>query len=437
METTTSYDLALKPRVKILAVDDREDNLLSIESILEGGEYEIVKALSGRAALKILLHQQDFTLILMDVQMPVMNGFETASLIYQSEKLKHIPIIFITAHNQGEERMFEGYKMGAVDFIYKPVNPELLKYKVSVFSELFHKTHHLISQEKVLRTANQKLESEIIERRISEDKVKLLNQQLTQNNEQLKSTIEELDRFAYVASHDLQEPLRKIQVFSDRLRIRHKDAINEEMENNLDRITNASQRMQELVNDLLNFSRHSSSEDDFAIVDLNIVVSDVLTDLGVSEENGDLVVEYDQLPLVFGIASQMRQLFQNLICNALKFRKKEESPAIRIFVSGESNNGDGGSGTAHYQIVVEDNGIGFDPKFANEIFVVFKRLHSYHEFSGSGVGLSICKKIVERHKGSIRAESEIGVGSKFIIELPVLQPQTPELNFETNSIFKS
>jgi CheY-like chemotaxis protein len=142
--------------VKILAVDDREDNLLSIETILEQENYTIVKATSGRAALKILLQQQDFTLILMDVQMPDMNGFETASLIYEREKLRHIPIVFITAHNQGEERMFEGYKMGGVDFIYKPINPELLRYKVSVFVELYQKTHDLLNHERKLLAATRK-----------------------------------------------------------------------------------------------------------------------------------------------------------------------------------------------------------------------------------------------------------------------------------------
>src|SRR5215203_1501537 len=122
-----------KPPVKILAVDDREDNLLSIETILEQENYVIVKANSGRAALKILLQEHDFTLILMDVQMPDMNGFETATIIYERDKLKNIPIIFITAHNYDDDYIFKGYKMGGVDYIYKPINPELLRVKVGIF----------------------------------------------------------------------------------------------------------------------------------------------------------------------------------------------------------------------------------------------------------------------------------------------------------------
>src|SRR6186713_953738 len=145
---------AYKSDVKILVVDDREDNLFSIETILEKDGYEIIKAKSGRAALKVLLHQHDFTLILMDVQMPDMNGFETASMIYQREKLKHIPIIFITAHSYGDENLFKGYRAGAVDYIYKPIQPDLLRAKVMVFAELYRKNHLLMAQEQKLIAIN-------------------------------------------------------------------------------------------------------------------------------------------------------------------------------------------------------------------------------------------------------------------------------------------
>src|SRR5215218_6455800 len=142
---------------KILLVDDREDNLLSIETILEPDGYKFVKARSGREALKILLNEFDFALILMDVKMPNLNGFETASLIYEREKLKHIPIIFITANHYGEENIFKGYRMGAVDYIYKPVNPQLLRAKVSVFVELYQKNHRLLAQEQKLVAINKSL----------------------------------------------------------------------------------------------------------------------------------------------------------------------------------------------------------------------------------------------------------------------------------------
>ena len=430
MEITRKDDITdSKSPVKILAVDDREDNLLSIETILEREDYTIVKAGSGRAALKILLQQHDFTLILMDVQMPDMNGFETASLIYEREKLRHIPIIFITAHNQGEERMYEGYKMGGVDFIYKPINPELLRYKVSVFAELYQKTHQLLNHEQKLLSANRKLEKDVEERRLTEEKIRLLNQQLVENNFQLKNTIEELDRFAYVASHDLQEPLRKILVFSDKIQTKYRDAVDKELHRSLEKIVKASERMQSLINDLLRFSRGASGSEDFVFISLNGLMNEVLADMEIDIEKSAAQIQVDPLPEVWGIPSQMRQLFQNLISNGIKFRKAGIVPRIHIY--SQSN------GLNHYRIIVQDNGIGFDSKYAEEIFTVFKRLHSYHEFEGSGVGLSICKKIIERHNGMIRAESIPGDGSKFIIDLPVIDTNSkpvdalkPVLNIE-------
>ncbi|HWA34114.1 MAG TPA: response regulator, partial [Cyclobacteriaceae bacterium] len=135
---------------KILLVDDREDNLISIETIFEPDGYQFVKATSGRQALKILLTEYDFALILMDVKMPNLNGFETASLIYEREKLKHIPIIFITANNFGDENIYKGYQSGAVDYIYKPINPAVLRAKVSVLIDLYRKNRQLLAQEQRL-----------------------------------------------------------------------------------------------------------------------------------------------------------------------------------------------------------------------------------------------------------------------------------------------
>src|SRR5437773_4809538 len=206
-----------KSDIKVLVVDDREDNLFSIESIFDKDGYSIYKANSGRAALKVLLQQQDFSLILMDVQMPDLNGFDTAAIIYEREKLREIPIIFITAHNYGDEYLFKGYRTGGVDYIYKPINPNLLRAKVSVLVELYRKNQQLLEHEKRLLAINKSLQKEIEERKTSEEKVKALNTKLVENNANLKAVNEELDRFAYVASHDLQEPLRKIMVFSDKI----------------------------------------------------------------------------------------------------------------------------------------------------------------------------------------------------------------------------
>src|SRR5215471_5207689 len=407
--------LLRKSDIKILLVDDREDNLYSIETIFEKDNYTIVKANSGREALKVLLKEQDFSLILMDVQMPDLNGFETATIIYERDKLRNIPIIFITAFGYDEDYLFKGYKTGGVDYIYKPVNPEILRMKVSVFVDLYRKNQQLILHEKRLMTANKSLQREIEERKASEEKIRQLNEQLVQNNAHLKAVNEELDRFAYVASHDLQEPLRKILVFSDKISM--KNDFDKETEKYFKKIVDSSKRMQVLINDLLSLSRDAKSSPDFMPVDLNVVLKEIVAELDVQIEKNHAQVHIDKLPMINAIPSMMRQLFHNLINNAIKFRKEAVDPVIRV----ESRLQIGGSGKSdknYYNIIVSDNGIGFDPKYKDEIFLVFKRLHSYHEFEGSGVGLSICKKIVEKHNGSIVAESIPGEGSTFILKLP-------------------
>ena len=413
-----------KSDIKILLVDDREDNLFSIEAILEKDNYSIVKANSGREALKVLLRQQDFSLILMDVQMPELNGFETATIIYERDKLKNIPVIFITAFSYDEDYIFKGYKTGGVDYIYKPINPELLRMKVSVFVELYRKNQQLLLHEKKLLAANKSLQKEIEERKATEEKISLLNKQLVRNNTHLISINEELDRFAYVASHDLQEPLRKIMIFSDK--ILNKGHMDTETEKYFRKIINSSKRMELLINDLLNFSRQSMDSSDFKKTDLNILTKEAIAELEIEIEKNNAQIHINELPVIWAVPSLIRQLFYNLISNAIKFRKKTIEPVVTI--ESQKLNGTDKSlpiklinGNNYYKISIADNGIGFDPKYVDEIFMVFKRLHSYHDFEGSGVGLSICKKIIEKHNGFITAQSKPGNGSTFIIGLPEKQ----------------
>ena len=404
-----------KSDIKILVVDDREDNLFSIEAILEKDNYTIIKAGSGRAALKILLQQQDFSLILMDVQMPELNGFETATIIYERDKLKAIPIIFITAHDYDEEYIYKGYRMGGVDYIYKPINPELLRIKVGVFVELYRKNQQLQLHEQKLLETNKALQKEIDDRKLSEEKIRILNEQLVENNTHLKTVNAELDQFAYVASHDLQEPLRKIMVFCDKLLTNNNP--DEETERYLSKITRSAHRMQSLINDLLSFSRHAVGSSDFRETDLQTLVKEALTELEIEIEKSEATIQYQDLPTVPVIPSLMQQLFYNLIRNAIKFRKKTVRPVVHITTEKILQPGQ----DSYYRITVSDNGIGFDEKYADDIFMVFKRLHSYHEFEGTGVGLSLCKKIIEKHNGSISATSQVGIGSSFIIHLPLKQ----------------
>lgn len=426
MKTPAAQNGQVKSDIKILLVDDREDNLFSIETILEKDNYTIVKARSGREALKVLLHQQDFSLILMDVQMPELNGFETATIIYERDKLKNIPIIFITAFSYDEDYIFKGYRTGGVDYIYKPIKPELLRMKVSVFVELYRKNQQLLLHEKRLLATNKSLQKEIEERKTSEEKIRLLNQQLVKNNAHLKTINEELDRFAYVASHDLQEPLRKIMVFSDKILM--KETMDEETEKYFKKIINSSKRMQMLINDLLSFSRQSVSSSDFQRTDLNTLAREAIAELEIEIEKSNARIDVSELPVVWAIPSLMKQLFHNLVSNAIKFRKKGVEPVIQIESKKlyESDHSVASSlhGRKCHKVSISDNGIGFDPKYAEEIFMVFKRLNSYHEYEGTGVGLSICKKIIEKHNGSIIAYSEQGKGSTFSFVLPEKQSGT-------------
>jgi len=420
-QSETQFMTAL-PAVKILAVDDREDNLLSIETILEKEGYTVIKANSGRAALKLLLREHDFSLILMDVQMPQMNGLETATLIYERERLKHIPIIFITAHRYGDDLMFRGFKMGGVDYIHKPIDAALLRFKVSVFVELFQKTNELVIQEEKLKAINQTLESEIAERRLSENRIKLLNQQLINSNAELKATNEELDRFAFVASHDLQEPLRKILLFNDLISQKLGTAEENFIAEYLEKISYSTRRMKMLVNDLLKYSRNTQSTEDFECVDMNTLLNEVITDLEMDIKKTNAVIHIKPLPELLVLPTQIRQLFQNLLSNSIKFSKPDNAPEIDIFSERIPSEPEylskNISRNVFHRIYFRDNGIGFDSKYSEDIFTVFKRLHGHHEIEGTGIGLSICKKIVERHRGTIMAESEPGKGATFVVTLP-------------------
>ena len=410
---------------KIMLVDDREDNLMSLESVLEPDGYRFVKANSGRQVLKHLLTDFDFALILMDVQMPNLNGFETASLIYERERLRHIPIIFITANNYGEENLFKGYRAGAVDYIYKPVNPELLRVKVGVFVDLYRKNQRLITQEQKLVAINRNLELEINERKASEEKVTELNKQLLENISRLEAANKDLDLFAFMASHDLQAPLRKIRMFSDRLMASADNSIGKEGQLYLSRIQEVSKRMQDLINDILRFSKIAVEKQSFEEVNLNGVVEEVLSEMESVIREKNAQVEMDRLPVLPASTVLMGPLFSNLISNALKYSRKGETPRVRIrYEEGPVQSSNGKDMEVRYgRIYIEDNGIGFDQKYAEQIFDMFRRLHSNAEYEGTGIGLALCKKIVEMHHGFISALGRPGEGSVFIVSLPLSIPQ--------------
>ncbi len=245
----------------------------------------------------------------------------------------------------------------------------------------------------------------------SEVRVRERTAELETYMRKLQESNQALQDFASVASHDLQEPLRKVTSFGNMLKQTYGDSLGNEGKDFLDRMLNATERMQSLLKSLLDYSRVSTKAEPFRQVDLTSIVREVLSDLEVRIEKTGGEVHVSELPTVEADPTQMRQLFQNLVGNALKFHKEGEKPFIEI----RSTSPDNGI----TEIVVADNGIGFDENYLDRIFVPFQRLHGRGQYEGSGMGLAICKKIVERHGGSIMAKSEPGVGSVFMVELPL------------------
>jgi len=247
---------------------------------------------------------------------------------------------------------------------------------------------------------------------------KLLEKE-TQQRQELARSNQELQQFAFIASHDLQEPLRKIKTFGDRLKATCNDALTPQGKDYLERMQNAASRMQILIEDLLTLSRVTSRGEPFVSVNLTQIAQEVISDLEIRIQQTEGIVEVEDLPTIVADPLQMRQLLQNLIGNALKFHRPETPPIVKIYSQDAQFQSNQFLGSEYCQLIVEDNGIGFEQKYLERIFNVFQRLHGRSKYEGTGIGLAICKKIVERHCGTITARSQPGQGSDFIITLPI------------------
>ena len=278
-------------------------------------------------------------------------------------------------------------------------------------------THRDIRQrqgaEAALRAAHDELEVRVDERTAE---LAATTERLQQSTLELERSNRELQDFAFVASHDLQEPLRKIQAFGDRLKTKHGAALGADGIDYLARMQGAAHRMHTLINDLLTFSRVTSKAQPFVPVDLGRIATEVLSDLEERIERSGARVETGPLPTLEADPLQMRQLLQNLIANALKFHRPGEAPVVRILSEAAKN-----GGASQVRITVADNGIGFDMKYLDRIFTPFQRLHGRSEYEGTGMGLAVCRRIVERHGGILTAESAPGQGTRFLVTLPVRQ----------------
>ena len=517
-------------KVNILLVDDRPDKMLAVECIIADLGQNVIKARSGKEALRCLL-QQDVAVILLDVNMPGLDGFETAALIRQRKRLEHTPIIFLTATstNDTETHATRGYSLGAVDYILAPFLPDVLRTKVSVFVELYRKTEQVERQAERLReieaekfkrqisAANDRLETEtkrnrffllsidllaiagfdgyfkqlnprwektlgygeeelkaklflewlhpldqaavasqieklksasatqyfetrflckdgsyrwlgwtaapfpeedllyifardITGRKLSEEEIRSLNEQLEKRVVQLTESNRALEAFTYTIAHDLRAPLRAMLGFATALLEDYgakMDASGQEFAN---RIIDAAKRMDDLIQDLLSYSRLSHDEIKVSAVKLEAALNQALKQCEEEILGKDAQIRVETpLPDVWAHKGVLVQMLVNLISNSLKFVEAGVKPCVRIWAE---------AGDAWVRLSIQDNGIGIAREYHQRIFRVFERLHGSEQYPGTGIGLANVRKAAERMGGRVGVESEPRQGSRFWVELP-------------------
>ena len=400
----------------ILIVDDIRANIIALKKTLELHNIDVDTAESGEEALKKIL-QTDYCLIIMDVQMPGLDGFEVVKILSGNKKTKDIPVIFLSALNIEKKYIFKGYETGAVEYITKPVDTDLLILKVKTFLKIYEQQSqlkemkNLLSKEiKIRKEAQNNLEIRIAER----------TKELVLKNEELELKNHELQQFSWVVSHDLNEPIRKIQIFIKIIKDLYL-AKDEKAVDYVNRTIKSAERMQTLITDLLAYSRLSSKVQPEK-TDLNIVLQEVLSDFDYLIESKGAAVRTNVLPTIDSIPSQLRQVFQNLIGNALKFSNNTDHPLIEVtseYIETKSFDAKPSPEGKYCRITVKDNGIGFDEIYLDRIFIIFQSLNDRQSYEGTGIGLAIAKKIIEKHNGLITAKSEVGKGASFIMVLPL------------------
>ena len=372
----------------ILMVDDRPDKLLALEAILSSLGANLVKARSGKEALRLLLNQ-DFAVILLDVSMPGMDGFETAAMIRQRPRTEHTPIIFITAIGNTLDHMAQGYSLRAVDYLHTPIMPDVLRTKVSVLVDL-HRQTELIRQQS--------------------QQVTELNRQLEERVKALTALNQELEAFNYSIAHDLRAPLRSMGGFARALMEDEAPVMSESGRDYAQRILRSSEYMDKLLLGMLAYSRLARSEMPPHMVDLDEIASETLAQIERDIREHSVKIEV-RAPLgrVSAHPVTVRQILANLIGNGLKFASPDREPFVRILTT---------RSPGFVRLWVEDNGIGIPEQFHEKIFGLFQRLHDAQTYPGTGIGLALVRKGAERMGGTAGVESEVGRGSRFWVELP-------------------
>ena len=376
-------------QVSVLLVDDQPANLVALEAMLQGLGQRLVTASSGREALKRLL-DEDFAVILLDVKMPEMDGFETAALIRERERSRHTPIIFLTAADRTQTYAVRGYAVGAVDYLIKPIVPEFVRSKVAVFVELARRKDELVRQAERLRASEQAA------RDLAEAEGELVRDLELKNRE--------LESFSYAVSHDLRAPLRRIDSFAGALEESHAGGLDATGLRFLENIREAAQQMSQLIDDVLHLSRVTRAELRQHEVDLSALAGHSIERHREAEPGRQVTARIRPGVATRGDGPLLRIAIDNLIDNAWKFTGTRPSAEIEFGsaqVDGE---------TAYF---VRDDGAGFDMAHAGKLFGPFQRLHLASEFPGSGIGLATVQRIIHRHGGRVWAESKPGEGAVF------------------------
>jgi two-component system, sensor histidine kinase and response regulator len=376
-------------QVNILLVDDQPANLIALEAMLQGLGQNLIKAGSGREALKWLL-TNDVAVVLLDVKMPEMDGFETATLIRERDKSRHTPIIFLTAADQSQTQAVRGYAVGAVDYLVKPVVPEFVRSKVAVFVELAKKNELLRRQTELLRTSEQEA------RELAETRAELVRD--------LEHKNRELESFSYAVSHDLRAPLRRIESFSRAVQDSQGERLDQDGRRYLDRVREASQQMSQLIDDVLYLARVTRAEMREQEVDLSGLVTLLVDRMREAEPGRQVELKVRPGLTVLGDGQLLRIAVENMLENAWKFTAKTDSPRIEFGLANVA-------GEPSY--FVRDNGAGFDMAYVDRLFGPFQRLHLATEFPGTGIGLATVQRIIHRHGGQVWADGLPGQGATF------------------------
>jgi two-component system, sensor histidine kinase and response regulator len=369
--------------MRILMVDDNSRNLNVLFDILKGKGYELSAATSGEMALKAATNFLP-DLILLDIMMPGINGFETCTKLKSDPVTENIPVIFLSAKVDTED-IVKGFQVGGVDYITKPFNHE--EFLVRIRTQL------------LLREKTKKLE---------EAKMEISNYA-----KELEKSNEALTNFSLIAAHDLNAPLRSITNLGQFLIDDYGEILEEEGKDKLEKMRMLSIDLSSLIDSLLNFSMITKDAKPFVSNDLNSLVQKVVDSLDMRVQESSGKIKISNLPILDGETYLLTQLFQNLISNSLKFHVDGTPPLVEIYSESLGN--------GKWAVIVKDHGIGFEEKFAEEIFIPLKRLVPNKDFEGSGIGLATCKKIVDYHKGDIIVLSKLGEGSTFKIILPEKQ----------------